>query len=95
MDRAIGIGAETPDSTFQAPGHRQSFTNLLQAAIAAMQANNTALARHKLTSAIGRTDGYPVCGALDRRGSGMDWIVDPDAQSELYMDLTKALDALQ
>jgi len=91
---AINDVAGMPASQFQAPGHQKSFTYLLQQAIEAIQAGNTSLAKQKLTSAVIRTDGYPVRGALDGPGPSMDWVTDPTAQSVLYGSLTNALSML-
>jgi hypothetical protein len=94
IGNAVNSVATMPVSNFQAAGHRDSLTNLLQQAIAALQAGNTSLAKSKLTSAIIRTDGYPVRDALDGPGPSMDWLTDPAAQGVLYQDLGNALTVL-
>ena len=91
---AINYVAAMPRSQFQGPGHRNSLTNFLQQAIAAIQAGDIPLAASKLASAIVRTDGYPLRGALDGPGPSMDWVTDPTAQVVLYQELNSALGVL-
>ena len=41
-----------------------------------------------------RTDGFPLRGALDGEGPGMDWITDANDQAFVFSALTDAINAL-
>jgi hypothetical protein len=94
LGAALNFVAAMPTSQFKAPGHRQSLSNLLQQAIAAIQAGDIELAQKKVNDALIRTDGYPVRGALDANGPSMDWVTNANAQESIYAALQNALSAL-
>lgn len=81
-------------SQLQAPGHRNALSNFVQQAITALQAGDGATARSKIVDALARTDGYPLRGAIDGNGPGMDWITDSGAQVVVYQALNDALHVL-
>jgi hypothetical protein len=91
---AINVIATLTTAQLQAPGHKNSLSNLISQAIAALQVGDIAEAKSKLAAAISRTDGYPLRGAVDAKGPGMDWVTDPVAQTAIYQALKDALDAL-
>jgi hypothetical protein len=66
----------------------------LQQAISDIQNGNISQALGKLNDAIIRTDGFPLRGALDGDGPGMDWITDANDQAFVFSALTDAINAL-
>ncbi len=92
---AINYIAAMPASHFDSPGHSNALTNQLQQAIADVQQGKTSQAIGKLNDSIIRTDGFPLRGALDGNGPGMDWITNQTDQNFAYAKLTAALSALQ
>lgn len=91
---AINYIAAMPCSHFDACGHRNALSNHLQQAISDIQNGNISQATGKLNDAIIRTDGFPLRGALDGNGNGMDWITDPNDQAFVFTALTDAINAL-
>lgn len=91
---AINYIAAMPCSHFDACGHRNALSNHLQEAISDIQNGNISQATGKLNDAILRTDGFPLRGALDGDGPGMDWITDANDQAFVFSALTDALNAL-
>lgn len=89
---ALSYVASLAPSQFKAPGHKNSISNLLTQAINDLQAGEYEKATMKVNEALGRVDGYPVRGVVDRSGPGMDWITDTVAQSILYPTLIDALE---
>ena len=76
-------------------GNLRAFTNLLNQAIQAIQADNLPLARMKLEMCIERTDGIALRGwPGDVTGPGRDWIIDEFWAYWLYYDLLWALDGI-
>lgn len=91
---AINYIAAMPCSHFDACGHRDVLSNHLQQAISDIQNGNISQATGKLNDAIIRTDGFPLRGALDGDGPGMDWITDANDQAFVFSALTDAINAL-
>lgn len=91
---AINYIAAMPCSHFDACGHRNALSNYLQQAISDIQNENISQATGKLNDAILRTDGFPLRGALDGDGPGMDWITNANDQAFVFTALTDALNAL-
>ena len=91
---AINYIAAMPCSHFDACGHRNALSNHLQQAISDIQNANIPQATGKLNDAILRTDGFPLRGALDGDGPGMDWITDANDQTFVFSALTDAINAL-
>jgi YVTN family beta-propeller protein len=91
---AINYIAAMPCSHFDACGHRNALSNHLQQAISDIQKGNISQATGKLNDAIIRTDGFPLQGALDGEGPGMDWITDANDQAFVFTALTDAINAL-
>lgn len=75
-------------------GNQNALSQLLAAAVAALDAGDTATAVQKLQQAVSRTDGCAVNGVPDPNGPGRDWITSCSAQSEVYPLLIDALAAL-
>lgn len=91
---AINHIAAMSASNFDAIGHQTSLINQLQQTIVDIQQGRGAQAIGKLTDAITRTDGFPLRGALDTNGPGIDWITDQADQNFVYQALTDALKLL-
>jgi len=91
---AINYIAAMPCSHFDACGHRNALSNHLQQAISDIQNANIPQATGKLNDAILRTDGFPLRGALDGDGPGMDWITDANDQAFVFSALADAINAL-
>jgi YVTN family beta-propeller protein len=93
---AINYIAAMQAANFDAAGHRTALDNFLQQAIADIQKGNTSQAISKLLNdAIIRTDGFPLRGAVDGSGPGMDWIIDQTDQEFVYNKLIAAINLLQ
>ena len=80
-------------------GNQRKLLRYLTRAITAIQDGNIATATKKIGKAIERTDGCVLRGVPDEGGRGRnnparDWIIDCEAQEEVYTLLTDALDAL-
>ena len=77
-------------------GNQQAFLKFLSQAVLAIQADDIAEAIDKLQKAISRSDGCTLNEppAADGAGPGQDWIIDCDAQIEVYGLLNAALAAL-
>ena len=76
-------------------GNQNAFCNQLRNAIKDLQKGKTSHAIETLEKAIERTDGCPERGLPDGNGSGMDWIIDCDAQNVVYGYLTSSIAALE
>lgn len=95
IHEAINYIAAMPCSHFDACGHRNALSNFLQQAIDDIQKGKTSQAIGKLNDALIRTDGFPLRGAIDGNGPGMDWIINTADQNFVYAKLTAALNVLQ
>ncbi len=93
QDAAQAI-AGLPLSSVTTGGNQQALTNLLGQAVQFIQAGNAAQARHKLESAIKRTDGCVLRGGPDGPGPTLDWITVCGAQLPVYQSLIQALAAI-
>jgi hypothetical protein len=76
-------------------GNQTAFGQHLANAIRDLQEGKTAEAIDKLNKAIERTDGCPLRGAPDGNGKGRDWIIDCDAQYDIYDALKLAVETLE
>ncbi len=87
-----------PNSSFDAPGHRNYFCNMSSKIIKSLQMSNVDQAKTHLEELISRVDGFALRGAPDPKGKGQphaaDFITDGAAQQQLYQLLTDALNAL-
>jgi hypothetical protein len=76
-------------------GNQRAILNFLKQAVAALEAGDVQEAVDKLVQAIGRTDGCVLRGSPDGKGPGRDWVLDCNAQGEVYDALVAALEVLQ
>jgi len=90
-DGAIDEVLALPGGDFQAPGHQNAFANILQDAIDAIAAGDVAEAINLIEKVISRTDGCALRGSPDGNGPGRDFILDCDAQDQVYPVLVDAL----
>ncbi len=90
-DEAIDEVLALPGGDFQAPGHQNAFANILQDAIDAIAAGDVAEAINLIENVISRTDGCALRGSPDGNGPGRDFILDCDAQDQVYPVLVDAL----
>ncbi len=90
-DEAIDEVLALPRGDFQAPGHQNAFANILQDAIDAIAAGDVAEAINLIEKVISRTDGCALRGSPDGNGPGRDFILDCDAQDQVYPVLVDAL----
>ncbi|ABZ76532.1 hypothetical protein Shal_1968 [Shewanella halifaxensis HAW-EB4] len=75
-------------------GNQQAMLNFLSQAVLAIDSSDSEEAIVKLEQAISRVDGCALRGVPDNKGKGRDWVVTCDAQADIYMSLTNALEAL-
>ncbi len=75
-------------------GNQTAFCNFIRQAVSDLQKGKTANAIGKINNAIERTDGFILRGSIDGNGPGMDWIIDPAAQAQIYHLLVSAIQAL-
>jgi len=94
LNSATQALALTPDSTLDAPGHRQALQNFLSQAGNAVVSGNWRQVRHKVEAAIGRVDGCYLRGVPDGNGGGSDWIVECGYQTDPYFWLSTLLNRL-
>ena len=85
--------------SFDANGHRHWFPNKVTEVCALLESGDLTGARHQIEKVIERTDGVVLRGAPDPKGSGnsefkADFVVDANAQIELYSRLASALQAI-
>lgn len=100
LSEASGALTALPTSAFDAPGHKVAFAAQLRNALQELaryragDADALVRAAHHVRQLLERTDGFPLRGALDKKGAGKDWIVTSAGQFAVYEPLRDALDAL-
>ncbi len=75
-------------------GNKQALIRLLLTATSHVGKFNYNQARSHLVNAISRTDGCPLRGGPDGNGQGRDWVLDCDAQCQIYVLLNNAISAM-
>ena len=75
-------------------GNKVALLNFLIQAVRAIQLDNLPKAIDKFEKSIARTDGCVLRGSPDGNGLDRDWIIDCEAQPEVYNLLNEALNAL-
>jgi len=87
-----------PAEAFDARGHQRSLTAKLSSIVKKIQASDLVDAVMHLSKVLTRTDGCPLRGAPDPKGSGeehaADFVVQCSAQLELHALLSEAVSAL-
>lgn len=76
-------------------GNRKKLKKELAKAIKEIQKGHICHAIKALNKVIRRVDGYPLRGELDCRGKSRDWVLDEDAQRDIYGLLTLAIETLE
>lgn len=84
-----------PPSKITTRGNQEALVNFLKQATKLLQQGDKSGAVSKLKSAMERSDGFTLRGALDGNGVSRDWITDRQSQLDVYGLLKSAVTTLQ
>lgn len=94
INEALNIVRNLPPASVTTKGNQTALCNFLIQAIAALQAGDIDETINKLNKSLNRTDGCILRDGPDENGPGRDWVIDCDAQEQIYQMLNDALDVI-